>query len=314
MGHTIHDCPLPASKQVNEREWKRLIDSCPTLDALKKFAVVILSGPEHIFPWLDELYGRYEWEHLEVPRAGLYHESMFREDGNRDFDRFRRYSDWHFFPAAQDADFFDQEHFGTKGRCVWMPFGVDTEIFCPVGFKPSAEQYAELKVYSCAFIGLLYPKRVAYLQKLAGVLDTEFTVGQVQVVDLSGVCHEETALRYAAELRRIKVFVLLPSLSQLLVSKVQEVLACGTFLLCPLLESERELVRRNMNTFENGRHLIYYRPSNLRGLADLMKEWSSEEKAEEREKIAWAGCELIHREHSMERKLETVLATMGVTR
>jgi len=60
-------------------------------------------------------------------------------------------------------------------------------------------------------------------------------VGNIQVHDLGGVRVRETALLYADNLRQIKVFVNLPTLSQLAVTKVYEALACGTFLITPAI-------------------------------------------------------------------------------
>ena len=55
-----------------------------------------------------------------------------------------------------------------------------------------------------------------------------------------------------------KIFVNLPGLSRLLVRKITEVMACGTF---PLTSSSRSSsAYRNMEPSEHRKHIVYYDP------------------------------------------------------
>ena len=97
-----------------------------------------------------------------------------------------------------------------------------------------------VKSIDAAFIGLLYPKRQAFLAELRkqGV---QLVTGNVQVLELGGVNPRKTAELYAENIRKIKVFVNLPTLSQLAVTKIYEVLACGTPILTPEVDDMRNL-------------------------------------------------------------------------
>jgi hypothetical protein len=193
------------------------VTSLPIAATEKTFPVpldvdgVIVSGPEHI--------GKHVVA-KDVPVIAWLHETVEREDyGKLDVDAIKRTADIVFCPAIQD------EKYGFK----YLPFGVDTEIF-----KPAPTD----KTIDAGFIGLLYPKRQAFLAELKkhGV---NLITGNVQVLELGGVNPRKTAELYAENIRKIKVFVNLPTLSQLAVTKVLEVLACGTHLLTPTVSDMR---------------------------------------------------------------------------
>jgi len=171
----------------------------------------IVSGPEHIGKFV---LGRKQHDR---PVVAWLHETVEREDyGKLDVDAIKRSADVVFCPAIQD------EKYGFR----YLPFGVDTEIFKPA---------PTLKTIDAAFIGLLYPKRQAFLKELKAQ-GVNLVTGNVQVLELGGVNPRKTAELYAENIRKIKVFVNLPTLSQLAVTKIYEVLACGTPVLTPKIE------------------------------------------------------------------------------
>jgi len=316
MGHEVIGAGLPqGGGDVDQRQFDAIKAKAPTLEQLKTQDLVIVSGSEHIGPWLDAIYAKYEWKNLPVPKAAWYHESFSRDDYAIDFDAVKWWAEEHFFPAAQDAEFHDQEMFA-KEHSHWLPFGVDTKVFHDRAADvhgwdlPTDTSSHSEKVWPIAFIGLLYEKRRAFLGALLRHDHPPIRLGNVHIEDLSGWCGEEAVRRLASNYRQIGVFFNLPAMSRLQVTKIYEVMACGTFCLTPLLPSDRG-TSQNM-TFENGRHCVYYRSSNLPYVAQLLREWSSEEKREEREKIAAAGCAEVHANHSLEKRLAVILEKCGV--
>ena len=67
-----------------------------------------------------------------------------------------------------------------------------------------------------------------------------------------------------------------------------------------------------MRLFENGKHLVYYKPANLPGLAAWLKQWTSEKFAEERCAIARAGAEEVQAHHTLEKRLAVMFETVGL--
>jgi len=294
---------------------------------LNECDLIIVSGAEHVlakdrFGFWDEV-SREDWlTKVKAPKAAWYHESFTREDENTDFTALRPLLDFHFFPAVQDAETYCQPHFGVPDRCHYLPFGADTEIFkpnlCPqcrngppasdcitclgVGTLPSG------KDVDIGFIGSLYGPRLTYLDRLRPHLKgVSLLCGNVAVQDIEGPSPEETALRLAGNYRRIKVFLNLPSLSQLLVTKAVEVMACGTFLLQPALGAA---AGKNMELFAHTRHLVYYRHTNLGFLAQILREFM--ERDLDREVIAAAGCKEVREKHSLRLRLEELLRKVGI--
>lgn len=200
MGHEV--TPIGVDPQTGK---------CSSFKVPVEADAYIISGPEHI--------GKF-FPRLPLPTVAWLHESVIREDyGKLDVDAIKRNADIVFCPAIQD------EQYGFR----YLPFGVDIEVF-----KPALTQ----KTIDAGFIGLLYPKRQDFLAKLKkhGV---NLTTGNVQVLELGGVNPQKTAELYAENLRKIKVFVNLPTLSQLAVTKIYEAAACGTFILTPQLADIR---------------------------------------------------------------------------
>jgi hypothetical protein len=342
MGHQVLPGELPATGgNIPPQVFESIKESLPTIEALKGCDAVLVSGPEHIAPWLDAVYGKYEWKQLGVPKASWWHETLQREDYSLDWDNVSFWADENFVPAAQDADWLDQEMFG-KGHVHWLPFGVDTGVFHPQECSYCTPEAIEIaghfrgmsldemrnptkhckvcsgsgfvvtqKKWPIAFVGLVYEKRARFLQALGRHHHPPIRVGNVSVQDLSGYCAEESVHRMVDNYRRVGVFFNLPAMSSLLVTKVYEVMACGTFLLTPELSADRG-ISKNMELFESDRHLVYYRSSNLPYVAQLLRDWSSEEKVEEREKIAMAGWREVHGKHSLDKRLAVILEKIGV--
>lgn len=297
MGHEVRRCPLasflmPGEKAVIKRS------EYPTLDELASFDAVIVSGPEHLFgiapkmkPWLGALYP--DWAKRKFPVLGWLHESIRREDyGALDVEAIRRTSDFVFCPAPQDEEF----------GFVPLPFGVDTAMFKPIHCM-GCEQFPANWPHTCkrdidlAFIGLMYPKRQEFLAKLQPELDKhglKLTIGNCMVQDIHGINIRKSAELYADTLRRIKVFLNLPSLSQLVVTKVYEVMACGALLVT------------HGNGVEMPRSVFHY--DSVNACADVLVDISSGDGCVE---LAKMQCEEIHKNHRLENRIEIMLSKVS---
>jgi hypothetical protein len=288
MGHDVVALPIQATSNAPGRgSCSVALDpvyrkTFPTKEQLQTFDGILISGPEHIRPEIMALYP--EWNEISVPKVSWMHETVEREDyGRLPIDVIRQFANVTFAPAAQD------EKYGLR----WLPFGVDTEIF-----KPNWNQE---KIYDTAFIGLVYPKRTEFLEKLTPYLrGIKLLVGNIQIHDLGGVRVRETAALYADNLRQIKVFVNLPTLSQLAVTKVYEALACGTFLITPAITEYRN--------FEN-LQAHFYDPSKPESLAESIRFCLEQE--EQRIEATRVCCEQVHQLHRLELRCEVLLSAMG---
>jgi glycosyltransferase involved in cell wall biosynthesis len=336
---------------------------CPlvTVQALNVADAIVVSGPEHIFrsqvkgdganayTFTSEELTVYEWLHeVKPPKIFLYHESNRREDQTFGFEDFLTYGDYHFFPAVQDAETYDQEHFA-KGRSFWLPFGVDTDVFKPLtcsrctikglggGYRPgkvspvtglegfSARELLDGKEcpqclgtgfakspkdIDVGFVGLMYPKRNQFISHLSQHMkqgrDPWVVIGNVQVLDMDGPAWTDQVLRLAQNYRRCKSFFNLPAYSELVVSKVVEVMACGTFILTPMLEGAAE---RNC-AFQHGKELVYYHPTNLPFLVQTLREFV--ERDQLREQIALAGMAKVHETLSLKVQVPEILSKCGI--
>ena len=209
-GHEPLDCGLdPALKSPDPRRY-------PPREVLATCDAILISGPEHIGKFLQVLYP--DWRHVRVLKVAYLHESVRREDyGTLDLDRIKVTADVVFCPAVQD------ETFGLR----YLPFPVDTATFNP---GPAGGK-GRRRPYAAVFIGTLYGKRQEYYEQMG--LRGLVRVGKVQVVDLDGINIRASARLLAESYRAVRVLVNLPSLSRLLVTKIGEALACGTFVLTP---------------------------------------------------------------------------------
>ncbi len=288
MGHDVVALPIQATSNAPGRgSCSVALDpvyrkTFPTKEQLQTFDGILISGPEHIRPEIMALYP--EWNEISVPKVSWMHETVEREDyGRLPIDAIQQFADVTFAPAAQD------EKYGLR----WLPFGVDTAIFKP--------DWNQEKIYDTAFIGLVYPKRTEFLQKLTPHLHgINLLVGNIQVHDLGGVRVRETALLYADNLRQIKVFVNLPTLSQLAVTKVYEALACGTFLITPAITEYKN--------FEN-LQAHFYDPNKPEALAESIRFCLEQE--EQRIEATRVCCEQVHQLHRLELRCEVLLSAMG---
>src|SRR5262249_39844222 len=129
--------------------------------------------------------------------------------------------------------------------------GVDAEMFCPCADCGDPEEYhnvthsAPERDIDVAFIGLMYPKRAEFVKQLTphlGDIKIKFLTGcqserglipAISVFDADGLNIRRSMELLAETYRRIKVFVTFPSLSNVLVAKVLESLACGCTLVAP---------------------------------------------------------------------------------
>lgn len=288
MGHKVLDCSLPGNAV---HDVANVASRMPTISELNKCDCVLLTYAEYVHPWLNAIYGLESWRDIRVPIIARYDESMDRADLNLParVPELKRWARHHFFPAAQDA-----ERFGGS----WLPFGADAAIF-----KPWEIRWP--KKYDLAFIGSLYSQRQNYLQMLAPHLKEQFQIGNVYVQRLSGLSELESTELLAEEYRAIKVFFCLPPMSKLIVQKVFDVMASGTFVMYPALIGEAE---KNLNIFQDGKHLAYYEYGYFADNGRQIHRFV--EANEERESIARAGRELVHAKYTLEKMLKTMLSVV----
>jgi hypothetical protein len=259
MGHEVTSRPIdPASTRVHPEVFSDTADA------------VIISGPEHIGKLLAG---------TNLPTVAWMHETVEREDyGKLDVDAIKRSADIVFCPGIQD------EKYGFR----YLPFGVDTKIFHP----QAASIY---KTIDAGFIGLLYPKRQAFLKELRAQ-GVNLLTGNVQVLELGGINPLKTAELYAENLRKIKVFVNLPTLSQLAVTKLYEALATGTPVLTPKIECMENLKEVPVTVYDGAAHC-----------AELIKS-----KTKSRE-FTGHGAELaaiVHNHHRLELRCQTMIEAL----
>lgn len=287
---------------------------------LHSIDLVIVTGLEHFQRNPSFGFNLEVWKTLKVPKFAWYHESFFRDDVTFNFRDLEPLADEHFFPAVQDAEMFNARHFGAHGRCHWLPFGADTDVFkpedCPVcGTGLSSREgcarcggtgWAESqKSIPIGFIGMLYEERQAFIRALSSHVKSRavrITIGNVVVKDIEGVDHEATVKRLAANYRKINLFLNLPAKSRLLVTKVVEVMACGTALMTPYLTRD---AMKNTEPFEHGKHLLYYQKNHVGGVNQLLEKYVEDEIG--REVMAQAGCREVHEKHSLRVRMEEML-------
>jgi hypothetical protein len=285
MGHEVTPLPIEAVENPIRREERaaelRGERRVPTSDELRQFDGVILSGPEHMRPEILALYP--DWQAIDIPKVAWLHETVEREDYVRlPIEGIQELADATFTPAFQDQKF----------GMPWLPFGVDTFVF-----KRDRTVHRE---FDAAFIGLMYPKRVRFMEALRPYLrGVEIRHCNIEVKDLGGLRVRDTAALYANNLQRVKVFVNLPTLCQLAVTKVYEVLACGAFLITPAIAEHRN--------FEN-LQAHFYLPSRADQLAESVHFCIEHEK--ERLDAAEECCEQVHRLHRLDLRCEILLEAL----
>ena len=228
MGHDVVAIPVPPTNQVTRAQVERInkpIDDCD---------LIIVSGPEWLKKWIRTFYK--DWDKLKAPKVGWYHESFVREDMKLNYADFEGMFDFHFFPDKDDA---------AKYKGDWLPLGVDTKMFNPQGWDDEELAYENFRDIDVAFIGLMYPKRARFVEELKphlGDIKIDFRcavnserglIPAIAVYDFNGLNVRRSMQLLAETYRRIKVFVTFPSLSNVLVAKILESLACGCALVAP---------------------------------------------------------------------------------
>jgi glycosyltransferase involved in cell wall biosynthesis len=280
MGHEVVDCGIVAGTQsLNQSDY-------PSLAELDAMDGILISGPEHMRAYITALYP--EWEKVKTRKAAWMHETVQREDyGTLNVENIKRLADVVFCPAVQD------EAYGFK----FLPFGVDTEVFRP--------EPAVARDISVCFIGLMYPKRSAYLARVREHLrEIELKLGNVEVKAEGKVDARKTVLAYAEVLRRIKVFVNLPTLSQLLVTKIYEVAASGACLVTPTVKGIAE--RNHLFVRDN---ICLYNEDDPAALAASVKSLLGDD--QKRSGLAQRAAAEMYSEHRIELRLQKILDALA---
>lgn len=212
MGHEVIEIPTLGTAQVTQSDVERINKPIP-----EDTDLILVSGPEYLLSWIKKFYP--QWDKLKMPKACWFHESSVRDDRTCDFSKITPYFDFAFMPNKDDAEQY-------KG--IHLQIGVDAEMFCP---HNDEFQHREIE---CAFIGTVYEKRRAFLQAMAPRMNGfRFKVGQALVQDVDGVNLVKSVRLLASEYRRIKILLNLPTLSNVLVSKILEASASGCLVLTP---------------------------------------------------------------------------------
>ena len=293
MGHEVMDCVLPGNQPHDIVSMRAKL---PTIEQLAACDAVISFFHEYTQAWLEALYGLEAWAPLVEKTIARFDESMDRGDLYLParLPDLLLWAKHRSFPAAQDA-----KKYGGQ----WQPFGADTTMFKPLGAVGLTEQ----KKYGAAFVGQLYGPRLEYVRRLSQQPEQiTLQCGQVGVQELDGMREPESTLLLAQTYRQIKVFFCLPALSRLIVGKVAEVMACGTFVMCPRLPGESE---ENLSVFEDGKHIVYYEHGYIRENVKQIKRWLDHD--DERESIARAGSCKVREEMSLERMLDQLLTPVA---
>lgn len=274
MGHDVIEIPTLGTAQVKKSDVERINKPIPPDTDL-----IIVSGPEYLISWIKTFYP--QWENLKCAKAGWYHESEERDDRTADFGAIAPWFDFNFMPNLQDAE---------KHKAIHLPVGVDVEMFCPHG-----DEWGHREI-GCGFIGTMYEKRAAFINSTVPLLgNTKITVGHALVQDLGGINLMKSVRLLAGEYRRIKLLLNLPTLSNVLVSKVLEASACGCLVVTP-----------SPLYADIG---VPYKP-NPKSLAETIKFYIENDKPAER--TAAQHREKVLKEHTMEARLEKMFTACGM--
>jgi len=248
-----------------------------SIEQLRGMDLILLSSLEWYASKIINAYGD-QWQTIKAAKVAWYVESFQRDDQSFDFGVCRKVADHHYFPAIQDAKAYG----GT-----WLPFGADTTIFRP---------FDTPKLYEAAFLGSLYAKRAEYVRRINA------NIIHIQSVDDPDKRRSAELLAYACSTP--KIFVNLPSLSRLMVTKVTEVMACGTFLLTPKIDHPSAL--QNMEPFVDRRHLAYYDPEKPEQIGELIAYYLAHE--DQRNAIAAAGLAEVRQRHTFLQRVQRILS------
>lgn len=212
MGHEVIEIPTLGTAQVKKSDVERINKPIPPDTDL-----ILVSGPEYLMSWIKTFYP--QWKSLKCAKACWYHESEVRDDRTADFASIAPWFDFNFMPNPKDAD---------KHKANHLQVGVDQEMFCPHGDE------WDHRTIDVAFIGTVYEKRKAFLNAMLPHLGKNLPkIGNALVQDLDGINLVKSVRLLASEYRRIKILINLPTLSDVLVSKVLEASASGCLVLTP---------------------------------------------------------------------------------
>lgn len=280
MGHEVVGIPVPCrGRPISKADTERInkpIDDCE---------LVIVSGPEWLTKWIRTFYK--DWDKLKVPKVGWYHESFVRDDFKLDYAEYESMFDFHFFPDPKDAE---------KYKGTFLPLGVDTEIF-----RPYANIQRDIEV---GFIGLMYNKRAQFFEEvkkhLQGIeIQARFATRNengwwhpaIAVYDFDGLNVRKSMELLARSYNRIKVFVTFPSMSNVLVAKVLESMACDCSLVAP-----RQPVKLAY-------YFPYETPKECARQIDIALNLSTN---------SWRPSDCINTHHRMELRFEQIFAKVGI--
>jgi hypothetical protein len=293
LGHEVLEVPFPGNNVQNVPHVQK---SVPTEEQMLSCDLILSTFHEYVVPWLMPVYGRETWDRVmaKVPVVARFDESMDRHDLGLNPARVDELKSWAHawsFPAAQDAKRYDG---------AWHPFGADTTMFYP---RPAVN-----RKYRIGFVGSFYPMRVKYLQALAPLLPESLTfhAGPCFVQDLDGVQGEASTNLLAENYAKLKIFFCLPPMSRLLVAKVFEVMATDTFVMYPKLPGD---AAENLGIFQDGVHLAYYEPGNLKKNALQIKSYLEQDVV--REAIGKNGGELVRSRNTLTGLLECLIGMAG---
>jgi hypothetical protein len=210
MGHEVIEIPTLGKAKVTRSELLRINKPIP-----EDIDFILVSGPEYLKVWIKTFYP--QWNELKIPKACWYHESEVRLDRTVDYGQIVPMYDFNFMPNAEDA---------ARYGATFLQIGVDDEMFYDGLGKP--------RTIDCAFIGTMYDKRIQFLETVKPYIgNVQIRIGNSLVQDLDGINLERSVHLLADEYRRIKILVNLPTLSNVLVSKVLEAAASGCLVLTP---------------------------------------------------------------------------------
>lgn len=263
MGYEVFDCGRPQYGRI-------------TLEQLQSVDLIILSAAEWYTDELQQCFG-VQWKELKAVKIAWFAESAHRDDRDFNFAGTRAFADLCYYPAYQDAVEFSG---------LWLPFGVDTEIFNP---KPVPRSI------NAGFLGAMYPKRIEYVKRIQYPITHLHSVSDLDVVKSFNLLAEA----YSS----VRIFVNFPALSRLLVTKVTEVLACRTLLITPRLDHPS--AEHNLTQFVDRKHLVYYDPENPEALALLIDYYL--QNIEKAEQIAEAGYQKVIQEDSLALRLKKII-------
>jgi hypothetical protein len=278
MGHDVLSVPVP------DRDYGPSAPTCRgQIERLKQQSkdydlAIALAADRISADW---------WKDLQCPVAVWHVESAGRADEEfaRRYEEMRRMTPHCFYPAIQDA-----ERFGGH----WLPFGVDTEVFRPVG---------HIKRYPVGFLGHLYGERSTFVTKLQCL---GIRVDNPHTARVPWLRTEAHARAQAVELARLicecQINLNLPALSKLYVSRVTEVMACGVPFLTPILPPG---ANANSRAWDTGP--MEYDPGNIPAMAPLLL------RPDLLRERALKNLEEVKQKHTLEARLEKLLATVGRT-